>query len=362
MRKIAAGLFLLGILLLGGHATQARPDGVAPAPLPMAPPGAPPGLAALTISGELKVPAHGLVKLRLDGADPKAGVVWRVTPRSGVALASWPRGVQRTLLEFAAPPGVYRVDALCIKNRPDGGTDVDETSVEVTVGTPPIITPPIITPPGPVLPRPGKASPAAATVRLRVGKSGCTATIMSPRRADGKWDVLTAAHCTGDPGSKGVITLKDGRSLDVTVTVRSRSADITWLVTESNALADLPYADLATQDPSPGTPIWHNGFGIDKPGNREDGQVQAGSNAAGLLRMYLNVSPGDSGGGIFRSDNGQLVAAVCCTSRLAAPAVMYGGSCTTAARLRPTPQLTHPVITDTGYPCPGTFYHPIYQE
>lgn len=201
------------------------------------------------------------------------------------------------------------------------------------------------TPPPPVDP----PDPVAATVKLRFGNSGCTATIVGPRRPDGRWDVLTAAHCTGNLGSKGTITLKNGQSLAVTVTARATGPDLAWLVTDL-VLEKLPFATLAPANPAPGTPVWHMGYGTDRPGNREEGTVTRGPDSNGQLQIHLSVSPGDSGSGIFRADTGELVAVTCCTSSLARPGAMWGGASTTAIPLRPRVTQTGSVIPDRLHP------------
>lgn len=200
-------------------------------------------------------------------------------------------------------------------------------------------------------PPPGQpADPVAATVRLRFGNSGCTATVVGPRRPDGKWDVLTAAHCTGGVGSRGTITLKNGQSLAVTVTVRNTTADLAWMVTDQ-VIEQLPFANLATTNPAPGTALWHQGYGIDVPGNRETGTVTRGPDQNGQLQMHLSVSPGDSGSGIFRQDTGELIAVTCCTSGLARRAAMWGGASTVAINLRPrVAAQTSPVVPSRLHP------------
>jgi hypothetical protein len=100
-------------------------------------------------------------------------------------------------------------------------------------------------------------------------------------------------------------------------------------------IVDLPYALIAAKNPEPGTAVWHMGYGVDKPGNREDGTVAEPENAQGQLRMILSVSSGDSGGGIFRADTNELVSVVCCTSGMARKVSMWGCSTEMARRTRP---------------------------
>lgn len=272
------------------------------------------------ITGTLEVPEHSLVRLKADGVDAKAAMIWRVSPKEGVSKATNPRGV----LEFTGPPGTYDVDLLVITSDANG-LDVAEAHVRVTIGK---------ATPKPQPPPQSKADPAAATGRIQFGNAGCTATVMWPRRPDGKWDVLTAAHCTAAGiGSKGRMSLKDGRVIGVTVVTRDTTSDICWLVTDES-IDTIAYAELLDEVAAVGTRVWHNGYGVDRPGNREDGIV-IGATADNQLRMTLNVSSGDSGGGIFRESDGKLVACVCCTTNKGANVTMYGGHSISAAKLRP---------------------------
>ncbi|MFO0876502.1 MAG: trypsin-like peptidase domain-containing protein [Gemmataceae bacterium] len=157
---------------------------------------------------------------------------------------------------------------------------------------------------------------------------------MGPRRADGRWDVITAAHCTGNVGSVGEITLKTGQRYKVHVLHRATGPDITWMVLDGTP-DTLPYAMVATSAPSSGTKVWHMGYGVDRPGNREEGTVTGGPAANGQLSFRLSVSSGDSGSGIFREDTGELVGVVCCTTGMGRQVTMYGGACTTALKIRP---------------------------
>ena len=95
--------------------------------------------------------------------------------------------------------------------------------------------------------------PLAAIGKLSVGNSGCTAAAVLPRRPDGKWDVLTASHCTGGPGTRGTLLLKDGRRVSLVVQARDSRSDLTWFCTDQTDLVDLPYLKLAAADPPAGT-------------------------------------------------------------------------------------------------------------
>lgn len=188
------------------------------------------------------------------------------------------------------------------------------------------------TPPPPV--KPDLLNPRKAIVRLSFAGKGCTATVIGPRRPDGRWDILTASHCTDPVGGKGRIITQDGNALAVTVTARDTTPDLTWLVTDASDL-ELSYALLADRMPAIGSKVWHAGYGTDRPGNVETGEVASGELRNGMVTFNLSVSPGDSGGGIFDAESGRLLGAVCCTSGMARKAAMYAGGPLAAARLRP---------------------------
>jgi hypothetical protein len=94
-------------------------------------------MGEVRIIGEGKVPPYTLVRLRAEGVDNKAGLVWRVYPSKGVSRASTGKG----LLEFVAPPGSYEVELLAITVGTDNAVNVDEGRLTVTIGDAP--------PPGP---------------------------------------------------------------------------------------------------------------------------------------------------------------------------------------------------------------------
>lgn len=301
--------------------------------------------ADLVILGETSVAEHSQVRLRAANVPAGAALIWTVTPREKVSRATTRRG----LLEFAAPPGKYMVDLVATV-----GADTHTATLTVTVN--PAIGGAIPPRPAPSPPRP-QADPVAALGRLTVGRSGCTATIVSPRRPDGKWDVLSASHCTGEAGSKGTLRLKDGRSLALTVTVRATIPDLSWFTTDRADLADLPFADLYDRDPTPGTAVWQAGYGTNTPTVRKEGVVLRGENNKGQVSYRLSVSHGDSGGGIFRVDDNRLLGAVCCTEAIGRTAPMFAGSALQARILRPGARpadsdgryRTVPLLLDAGH-------------
>lgn len=291
--------------------------------------------ADVSIEGDKEYAPHTLVKLRVVGADAKAAIKWRVYPSDTIDKAD----TDRNRLQFAATPGRYRVEVLAIGQSEDGSFYIDESTVDVSIRSchPPEPSPPGPGPTPPPGPGHGRLDPPNALGQIRFGSAGCTATVIGPRRPDGRWDVLTAAHCIRNNGSKGVLTLR-GTSTQIPITAISHhpGPDICWCVTDGPH-EDLPYANLAKVNPPPGTKIWHMGYGVDRPGNREDGEVATGENTDGQIRMVLSVSSGDSGGGIFRSDTNEVISTVCCTSGMARRVSMWGGSAERCTFLRPNP-------------------------
>ncbi len=241
----------------------------------------------------------------------------------------------KTAIVLGARPGRYKIAAYTADK--DGPSDPAYCTVIVEDDAPP--GPPPAPPPAPK-----PANPEAAIVRIRFGNAGCTATIIGPRRTDGRWNVLSAAHCISGVGAKGQMTLKDGRAFALTVSKVDRTADISWLLTDA-APEGLPTATIAAEAPAVGTKIWHMGYGVDRPGNRESGTINSAIDSHGQIKMRLSVSSGDSGGGIFREDNGELVACVCCTAGMARVADVWGGAGITATKILngTNADLIHPI-------------------
>lgn len=200
--------------------------------------------------------------------------------------------------------------------------------------TPAPTTPAPVPPAPPPVPKPTPNAPAAIA-RITFGSNGCTATIIGPRREDGRWFALTAAHCVNAVGQHGTLRLKDGRTTGVTVASINREADCCWLVTESNS-EDFPFANLASKSADVGASIWHAGYGVHVPGNREDGTVEAAPDGNGQCRYRLSVSSGDSGGGICLNSSGEVLSPVCCTTAPGRTGQVWGASPEVCARSKPT--------------------------
>lgn len=187
----------------------------------------------------------------------------------------------------------------------------------------PVIPPPITIPTPPAPPAPPAPATLDAIARLSFNGVGCSATVIGPRRTDGRYNVLTAAHCCNSVGQRGALQFRNGARAGVEVKAINRTSDCAWMVTDTIG-ETLPYALLAEASPAPGTAIWHAGFGVDVPSNREDGTVLAAPNGDGQIRMRLSVSSGDSGGGIAVTHDGKIVSCVCCTATRGRMADVWG--------------------------------------
>ncbi len=294
-------------------------------------------------ANKIKVAPFKLVKIVHEKPDPNTLVLWRVSPSKDVDRAS----TVETVLEFTAPPGVYTVEKLVCASKDGKPTLVEEVFYTVEIDkccdkVPPVVTPPTpkdppVTPPAP---KP-KPDPVNALGRIQFGNAGCTATVVWPRRSDGRWDLLTAEHCVDAVpiGARGQMQLRNSNSrIGVVLVSRESKSDIAWLVTDSADLADLPFAILADKTPAPGTKIWHAGYGVHIPGNREDGEILQLPNSDNQVQYALSVSSGDSGGGIFNNETGELLSPVCCTTQKNVKARVWGGSPERATQLRPKPR------------------------
>lgn len=199
--------------------------------------------------------------------------------------------------------------------------------------TPPAPVPPTPEQPPaqmPVAPTP-KPDTLQAIMRISRPGVGCSATIIGPKRVDGRYWVLTAAHCTQGLNERWTGKLRNGTTVGFVIVARNTTSDWAWGITDANG-EQLPFALLAEKTPPVGTPVWHAGYGVDKPGNREDGKVVSGYNSEGQVEFDLSVSSGDSGGGIVIDSDGAVVSAVCCTTGPGQRARVWGCSPESARR------------------------------
>lgn len=305
----------------------------------------------LAVTGPTSSPAHKLVELLATGDLTGKAIIWDVYPEETADV----REIADGRLIFTGPPGTYRIKLRALRLLSDGATAVETVRHTVTIDRPAVPQPPVQPPVTPPVtpPEASRINPERALSQIKFPTntpgqmSMCTATVVHPRRADGRWDILTAAHCVPGAGAKGVLTTRDRtKTLAVTVASIDTRCDLCWLVTDE-PVEGLYCAKLATGNPAVGTAVWHAGYGVDKPENREEGTVRASENGDGQTQYFLSVSSGDSGGGIFDARTGELLSAVCCTARKAAKTDMWGGSPRQAARLRPTSSTSRTVVPHT---------------
>jgi len=282
------------------------------------------------IEGERTYQAFELVRLQVSGLDARAKVIWRVSPMQNVHLAD----TKREQLQFSAPPGVYVVEALVFTLVGKDDFDARALTARVVIVDPPAPVPPAPVPPGPAPPN-GNGIPAIGQPSL----SGAffTATPIAPQRPDGRYYLVTAAHCVPNVGAEGVYDSKAGVRYRVRVLAMDAGKDCAVLVTVNPQPPGLAVGKLADRSPPVGTAVWHAGYGVQNPGSKEPGKVTGlpASNSRRLLSCYLSVSSGDSGGAVVRADTGEIVGVVCCTAAKGRAAAMYCGSVETLqAQLR----------------------------
>lgn len=197
---------------------------------------------------------------------------------------------------------------------------------------PPDQTPPPA-PPDQTPPAPPDPWNAIGKVIMRGGY--CSGTVVGPRRSDGRWHVVSAAHCFGRSGEEVTVTLRQGQTFKAVVVAVNKQADCAILLTDH--IDTLPYAEIAPTTPPVGERVWHGGYGVHIPGNKEVGRIAAMPDANGQTRYRLSVSPGDSGGGIVHDASGRLLSPVCCTTRLAGEGDVWGASPEIIQRMIATP-------------------------
>lgn len=171
--------------------------------------------------------------------------------------------------------------------------------------------------------------PVKAIGRVIMSGGYCSGTILGPPRPDKRHMILSAAHCFKGVNEKiNFQTLHNAgevRSFSCTVVAINRQSDVAILVTD-DAQPGLPWVKVAKETPPVNTEIFHAGFGRHVPGNVEKGRVLAAPNRDGQVQYWLSVSPGDSGGGIMFTAQGEVLSPVCCTTRLDGPGNVWGGA------------------------------------
>lgn len=182
--------------------------------------------------------------------------------------------------------------------------------------------------PEPPKPEPNKdyVNPIHATVRIYTNSISCSATITEFQTKDGERYLFSAAHCgrIGTRFSVELAHLPNKYKFEAIVVSANNTNDGAILVSKGLAKAGfpIPYAKVARKLPNPGDKVFHAAWGGDKPGNVEEGWVEAIT--ANQLQYKLNVYYGDSGGGIFLKETGEFLSSVCCGVRPGAFATIWG--------------------------------------
>lgn len=203
-------------------------------------------------------------------------------------------------------------------------------------GKPQPVAPPIVAPdqkPTPPAPPTPQAEVERTIGRIVVGSSGCTASLVGQKRVDRRYNILTAAHCVDRVGDRGTYTTQDGRRLTFSITAIDKRCDCAWGLTEPTD-ETFAFGEVADRHADVGDEVWHAGYGIDKPGNREVGTVVSTPLSDGKVQYNLNVSSGDSGGAIVHTKTGKILSVVCCAQRGGGVRPTWGASpeCITALR------------------------------
>lgn len=196
------------------------------------------------------------------------------------------------------------------------------------------VLPPVPDPDNP--PDTAKPDPWNAIGKIAMQGGYCSGTTVGPRMQDGRWRIVSAAHCFKQVGETATYVTRQGVSRKITVMAIDRKADIAICMTDQGQ-GVMAHTLVAAATPEVGAKIWHGGYGRHIPGNREDGTVLSRPNQDGQVKYRLSVSPGDSGGGIVVDGDGMLLSPVCCTTRLDGPGEVWGGSPEQIRRMLATP-------------------------
>ncbi len=211
-----------------------------------------------------------------------------------------------------------------------------------SAGAPQAQCPPSCSPPAPMPEAPAQPQakltfdPVNAVVRIQFGNAGCSGTFVGPILPDGRLQLLTASHCLKGQPKNGVAVFRDGTTVRIVQQGNWEGPDVGWCVTEL-PVAKSYYTMLADAMPSVGDKVYHCGFGVDVPGNRENGVVVRPDNGEGQTQYQISVSSGDSGGGIALNEKGHILSPVCCTTAKGQRAQVWGATVEQCRKLRPLP-------------------------
>lgn len=171
----------------------------------------------------------------------------------------------------------------------------------------------------PVKPLP-KADPLGAMIKVRHGNAFCSGVHLGDVMKSGHSYYITAAHCTGVLGSGVEVEMLTKQRITCRVVSRDTKADIS--ICRYTAVVDYPFAVVHNALPEVGSKVWHKGYGVDRPGSLEKGEVTQADDSRKQTTFRLSVSNGDSGAPIYLEATGEIVGVVCCSGN----GRMYGGN------------------------------------
>lgn len=107
------------------------------------------------ITGPDVVPEHTLVRLAVTGIPPGHAIIWDVDPvQHAGAVSKSTNAKLKSVLEFTAPPGVYKVQVWGVKDENNVVEATRTVTIQARTPAPPGPSPPGPTPPSPTPPQP----------------------------------------------------------------------------------------------------------------------------------------------------------------------------------------------------------------
>lgn len=151
-----------------------------------------------------------------------------------------------------------------------------------------------------------------STYRISHGRSGCSATCVGRDSVDGSYILYTAAHCVDRIGDIVTVHVDSNTRIRSTVIGLDKVSDACVIRTQPTRIR-LYSSRVYSGKASNGVRVWHIGYGIDKPGNREEGSIIGYDSDRRQYMSDISVSSGDSGSGVHTVDGDYVVGTVCCT-------------------------------------------------
>lgn len=154
-------------------------------------------------------------------------------------------------------------------------------------------------------------NPSKSTYRISHGNSGCSATVIDRHRDTGAYILVTAAHCVSGERSRVSVHVPSMGTITGYVVAYDRQRDAA--VIETTPTDYTLYASRVSTTRRPlGRRVWHIGYGVDRPGNREAGTIIGYDDTSSQYMSDVSVSSGDSGSGVHDADDDTVCGTVCC--------------------------------------------------